>query len=136
MNIRMFEVLGVPVALKRHRHTKTGISYDPSKKDKANFLKKCLIHKPKKAYSGPITMKLEFYFPRAKSHYGTGKNASRLKESAPIFHTSVPDIDNLVKFVCDALNGTFYEDDRQINNLLAWKDYGDYGHVNVIIEEI
>jgi len=131
-----FEVIGNPIALKRHRYTKTGISYDPSKNDKMDFLAKCLNNRPPKPLKGAISMKLGFYFVRPKSHFGTGKNAGRLKESAPMFHNKKPDLDNLVKFVVDSLNGIFYEDDRQINNLLAYKDYDDYAHINIEITTI
>jgi len=81
-------------------------------------------------------MKLGFYFKRPKSHYGTGKNANRVKESAPMNHIQTPDLDNLVKFLSDAFNGTFYKDDSQINNLLAFKDWDEYSHVDITIKEL
>lgn len=131
-----FEIVGNPVSLKRYRYTKTGFTYDPSKRDKADFLAKCMNNRPNKPIKTAVSVKLEFYFVRPKSHFGTGKNSGKLKMSAPAFHIKTPDLDNLVKFVLDSLNGVFYEDDRQINNLLAWKGYGEYAHINITMEAI
>ena len=136
MNIT-FEVPGNPIALKRHRHTKAGFSYDPSKSDKADFLAMCMNNRPKKPFEGALSVKLEFFFVRPKSHYGMGKNAGRIKESAPQEHITKPDVDNLIKFVLDSLNGIFYKDDRQVVNLLAFKTYTDnYPCVSISIMEL
>lgn len=35
--------------------------------------------------------------------------------------TPKPDIDNVIKIVCDALNGVAYDDDKQILKLIAYK---------------
>lgn len=130
-----FTIPGNPIALKRHRHTKSGFSYDPSKNDKSDFLAKCLNHRPSKPFTGAIFMRLVFYFIRPKSHFGTGKNANKLKDSAPVFHIKTPDIDNLIKFVSDALNGIFYTDDRQIVSIDAEKGYSDHAHISIEIWE-
>ena len=73
-----------------------------------------LLNEPIKPWQGPLLMKVTCYFPRPKSHFGTGKNATKLKESAPTWKASRPDFDNLIKFIADALNGVFYKDDSQI----------------------
>ena len=56
-----------------------------------------------------------------------------LKDDAPFYKSSKADLDNLVKFVCDALNGIFYKDDSQIVSIYASKVWGaeDYVFVKV-----
>ena len=126
-----FTVPGNPLALKRHRHTNKGFSYDPSKNDKADFLAKAMQHRPDKPFDKPLCVWMGFYFPRPKSHY----NKKGLKENAPSFVQKRPDIDNLVKFVADALNGIFWNDDAIIVILHAAKHYSTTPRVDLKIEE-
>lgn len=119
-----FEVLGEPKALKRHRMGK-GFNYDPSKNDKSDFLWQVKKNAPPTPLDQPIHLKITFSFPRPKSHYGTGKNSTVLKATAPIYHTARPDIDNLIKFVCDALNTVYWKDDSCICLTEALKVYTD-----------
>lgn len=124
---------GQPQALKRHRtyQNKVGNKFitrrvDPSEDDKEIMLWKCIAaNKPDKPIEGPISLIVTFYMRRPKNHYGTGKNAGILKESAPRPVSIRPDLDNLIKFVCDALNGVYFKDDSQIFNLSAKKLYTD-----------
>ena len=48
---------------------------------------------------------------------------------------SKPDIDNIIKALCDALNGVAYEDDSQVVKIAAEKIWGDEPHVWVEIRE-
>ena len=73
--------------------------------------------------SGPVRMDMEFVLPRPKGHTGTGRNQGTLKKSAPQFHTSKPDCDNLGKAVADACSGLVYDDDRQITAMNISKRY-------------
>ena len=86
-------------------------------------------------FEGPIHLTAEFRFPRPKSHYGTGKNATILKPDAPIFHTNKPDLDKLVRAVGDALTQSLViKDDCKISRLTAVKIYGVPG-VTITIED-
>ena len=79
------------------------------------------------------------YFNRPKSHYRTGKFSYILRDDAPAYHTKTPDIDNLAKFVADALQPNFYKDDSQIIELKAEKYYVSHGEparTEVMIDEI
>lgn len=70
---------------------------------------------PEIPIEGPIILTLTFFFPRPKSHYGSGKKASTLKDSAPKFHIGKPDADNLAKAVMDAMTQLgFWKDDAQV----------------------
>lgn len=74
----------------------------------------------------PFNLNLDFYMPRPKSHYGTGRNAGKLKESAPSYHTRTPDIDNLVKAVMDAITVlNVWSDDSQVVSIDACKSWSD-----------
>jgi len=65
--------------------------------------------RPKVIISGPISVKLEFVFPRTKSMIWKNKPMLRVPKDTK------PDIDNLCKSVFDALNGILFVDDSQIN---------------------
>ena len=74
---------------------------------------------------------------RPKSHYGTGRNKDILKERFQnIPCTKKPDIDNLIKFVLDALQGDngFFIDDSQVVSIFAEKEYSKLGSTEIIIE--
>ena len=100
-----FTISGKPIALKRHRVSRRGGMYDPSSKDKKDIWLQIAKYKPKKPLTGFISFRITFYFPRPKSHYRTGKYSHLLKANARAFHSVKPDIDNLVKFYLDTLQG-------------------------------
>ena len=123
-----FTIPGNPNALKRHRHFRRGNftqTYDPSKGDKADFLSIAMNNRPKKPFNCPLYVLFEFQFQRPQSHYRTGKYADQLKPNAPTWHTKTPDTDNLIKFVCDSLNGIFWKDDSCICQIRAVKFYSN-----------
>lgn len=85
-------------------------------------------------FFGTTTVVLAFFFPRPKSHYGSGKNAEVLKESAPLWKTSAPDLDKLTRAVLDALTQAgLLRDDAIVCELHATKTYGDRPGVEVVI---
>ena len=132
MNIEFF-IPGKPEALKRHRTFRRGainINVDPSTAAKESFLVQAMQHKPEKPIDQPIGLFLSFRFSRPKSHF-TAKGM--LKESAPKMHTSRPDVDNLAKFVADALNEVFWRDDALICRLSAEKVYSSCPGVQINI---
>lgn len=74
----------------------------------------------------PVALSITFYLPRPKSHYGTGRNAGLVKESAPTLHTTKPDGDKLTRAVMDALtNAGAYTDDSWVVTANYWKSYAD-----------
>ena len=135
-----FVINGKPKALKRHRSTRTGRMYDPSAKDKKQIWLQIAKFKPKTPLAGDIMIKLIFTMPRPKSHYRTGKFKHILKDGYEhiINHTFTPDLDNLVKLICDTIQGKdrMIVDDSQICMLQAEKIYGSSPMTEVIIEEL
>lgn len=85
--------------------------------------------------SGAVAIKVEFFMPRPKSHYGTGKNSGILKKTAPISHTKKPDIDNLLKLVYDCLNRVAWKDDSCIFECYAKKQYSETPRTEITISE-
>lgn len=79
-----------------------------------------------KPLEGPVSVSLVFLVPRPRSHYGTGKNASVLKASAPAHPSTKPDVDKLARACLDAMTGVAYRDDAQVFDLVALKAYCGY----------
>lgn len=72
----------------------------------------------------PLSVFMEFRIARPKGHYGSGKKSTVLKPSAPRWHVSKPDSDNLAKAVMDALNDCgFWTDDSIVSLLQVKKEY-------------
>ncbi len=127
-----------PVSLKRHRHRLKGGTYDPSKKDKDNFIK-TIDDLPEEKMNKPIKCTLHFFCKRPKNHFKTGKNSHILKDSAPKYNTNNKDLDNMVKFVLDALNDKLYVDDCLIVEISCIKTYintTENGYIYINFEEI
>lgn len=77
--------------------------------------------------AGPIVMTLEFRLPRPKGHYGTGRNAGKLKPSAPEWPTKKPDVDKLERAILDALTiARVYGDDSQVVAIHSTKTFADH----------
>lgn len=97
--------------------------YDPSSTVKKEFLRLCLrVHKPvPELFLCALECTLKFTFKRPRSHL-TSKSA--LRKGVPTLHKFKPDVDNMAKFVMDALNGVYYKDDSQICTLVVSKQYG------------
>ena len=53
-----------------------------------------------------------------------------------IYHTDTPDLDNLLKFLCDIGNGILWADDRQVAQIHAKKIYGENAKTVITIREI
>ncbi|HSH52137.1 MAG TPA: RusA family crossover junction endodeoxyribonuclease [Bacteroidales bacterium] len=131
-------VKGKPIAKARPRFARAGKfirTYNAQESEEGKFLL-LAIEQINHVFEGPIELAMFFYMPRPKSHYGTGKNEGVLKVSAPIFHTTKPDIDNLIKFPLDILNEVAWEDDRQIVKITAVKEYSEIPRTEILIKEV
>jgi Holliday junction resolvase RusA-like endonuclease len=127
MNETKIIVSGKPIAKKRPRFVRKGnfvSTYNDQLTEEGRFILDVKQQYNLPLIDGPISINLTFVMPRPKAHFGTGRNAGGLKTSAPKYHTKKPDIDNLVKFVFDCLNGIVWVDDAQIITLFARKIYG------------
>lgn len=86
-----------------------------------------------KPYKRAVMVSLVFVFQRPKSHYGTGRNADEVKDSAPDRHVYKPDLDKLTRCALDSLTSVVWNDDSQVDSIYATKTYGDAPGVHITI---
>jgi len=85
---------------------------------------------------GPVRLTIDFYFPRPKSHFGTGRNAGKLKPSAPPAHIQKPDTLKLARAIEDALTGVVWHDDSQVVYHNLHKYWSDRNVTRVVIQTV
>lgn len=144
--IILFKVCGDPVAQGRPRFASKGRggkplpfvrTYDPKKSRdwKEDVRLQAITCQADTLLQGALKMNLTFILQRPKGHYGK----KGLRPSAPFYHITKPDLDNMVKGIKDALSGVCYERDQQICELHADKEYtadGEAPGVTIRIEEL
>jgi Holliday junction resolvase RusA-like endonuclease len=86
--------------------------------------------------SGPLDVTFTFTERRPKGHFGTGRNAEKLKATAPAYPTKKPDVLKLSRSTEDALSGVLWVDDCQTVNLTARKRYGARPGVWIEVREM
>ena len=118
-----------PKPQQRHRIRGGRFQYDPSAKDKKDFLLQCKQFAPKIPTLRNIEMELTFCYKRPKNHFRSKNKILILKEDSPLYKGSKADIDNLAKFYIDSMNGVFYKDDAQIVSLSANKVWGSEDYI-------
>ena len=129
------EIDGDPIPQARPKVTLRGKyphAYDPSGEDKRQFAAGVKARLPPSfaPIAAPLEVDLVFFCVRPKSHYNKAGNVK------PIFRflekASRPDLDNLAKFVLDALNNVVWVDDSQIVRLSVTKVYSDCPRTRVV----
>lgn len=120
-----FFVPGIPAPQGSKRHLGGGVLVESSKRVKPwrTDVRETALRHFTAPLTGPVDVHLHFTFPRPKSHFGTGRNAGRVKQAAPprYAHTQRPDLDKLIRAVLDALTGVAWRDDSQVVGLTATK---------------
>lgn len=79
------------------------------------FLEPCL--------TTPVGVELGFWMPRPKAHWHTPLHGAGIRETAPRWHTTKPDIDKLTRAVLDAITAVAIRDDSQVVELVVRKRY-------------
>ena len=131
----IFDVTGIPGAQGSKKHVGNGVMVESSAKVRPwrqDVVAAALVELGRvlgrPAFMGPVGVDLTFRFTRPKSHYGTGRNAGVLKDSAPKFPTSraLGDADKLARSTLDALvTAGVLADDSLVVDLNVRKRYSD-----------
>lgn len=87
-------------------------------------------------FAGPLEVRFEFVISRPRGHYGTGRNAGKVRASAPVYPTVKPDTSKLVRAAEDSLTGIIYIDDAQIVRQFAAKIYGSPPGVRITVRKL
>lgn len=119
-----FEVRGIPGAqgsktvYGKGRFVESSAKVKPWRQDVKAAAEAALIasNEWETGYRGPVAVRIVFTFPRPASHYGTGRNAGVVKESAPWYPIGryLGDLDKLCRSTFDALTaaGVFHDDSQ------------------------
>ena len=70
--------------------------------------------------AGPVSVSVDFTMRRPRSHYRAN---GELKASAPVWSSSKPDADKLLRSLLDAITGVVLGDDAQVSCIHARKPY-------------
>ena len=85
-------------------------------------------------FTGPVEVVATFVYARPRSHYGTGKNAGKVKTGAPMWKASAADLDHLQRALGDALTQSgALRDDALIASWVAVKRWGPAGSTCVSV---
>lgn len=127
MSSTTLEIIGQPAPQQRPRKSFLGGVFSPTTEWKERVVAAAYKFQQEGTYyEEAVQVNINYYFNRPKSHYGTGKNAGKLKESAPKYHTKRPDLDNLDKAILDAIgDAKLWKDDSIVYKLISEKNYID-----------
>jgi len=120
-----FELPIIPTAQQRARHTRTGRAYKSSAQEAAERTLEAVLlpYKPERPLCGSVRLVFTACMPIPAS---TSKKRRAAMQEGKIGHTVKPDVDNLSKQLLDAMTRLrFWEDDRQVVELVARKRYDE-----------
>lgn len=127
---------GPPIAKKRPRFARIGKgvrTYSAQETEEGRFLWEVKAQWQGKPLCGPVSIEMLFSMPIPKS---TSKRSREAMLCAPVPHCKKPDLDNLVKFAWDCLNGIVLGDDSQVYQVSARKIYGDSPCTRIVLSTL
>lgn len=130
-----FSLDGKPVGKGRPRFTRNRKPYTPqTTKDFENAIANAYKNQCNYNFGdAAIALVVYAYYPIPKSASKKARQNMLVGNKPP---TVKPDIDNVVKCICDALNKVAYNDDNQIVCMLAMKKYSECPGIEVAIKSI
>jgi Holliday junction resolvase RusA-like endonuclease len=135
----MFTVYGEPVAKGRPRFSTRGkfpVAYTPEKtktyESEVGMMAKAAMG-ASKALEGALEAFIYVTFAVPAS-YSKKRTEACLKGFE--FHTKKPDLDNVVKAICDGMDKIVFLSDAQITSIHATKVYGEIPKVEVLVRQV
>lgn len=104
-------------------------------------LRAAFEHATTEPFTGPAAVHIVWALPRPKHHYGTGRNAERLRATAPTrpYPCQRGDIDKLTRAVLDSMtHAGVWKDDAQCVDLSAavhWQEHGEPARTVVVCRD-
>ena len=96
--------------------------------------------KPAEPSLAPFSYSLEIVLPRPKDHFGSGKNAGKLKPSAPQLCLTKPDGDKVLRAILDCGTAIWWRDDNQVamcdGMLKRYANPGEEPHTRIDAREV
>jgi len=134
-----FVVPGVPVGKGRPKFARRGnfvATYTPAKTASYENLVKLAAHtamRGKPPIEGPVRLELKMFVPAPASW---SRKKRELALGGAVLPTTKPDIDNVLKGICDAMNGVVFLDDKQVCEVSVTKRYAATPEVAVHVAEM
>ena len=88
--------------------------------------------------TGPCWIELAVYVERPLAHHVGRDRGNELRDDAPEQCTRTPDLDKVLRAVCDALTKILWADDKQVVGITAdrfWADHGETPGVTIEVGE-
>ena len=129
------EIPGKPIAKKRPRFFRRGSfvgTYNAQETEEGRFMLMARDALGKAGYPDvapagtPVWLEADFWFEYPKA-------TPKKRRCVGFRHTKKPDVDNLLKFLKDCLNGLAWHDDNQVFSVRARKLYGEQNRTVVWI---
>ncbi len=132
-----FTIPGQPVGKQRPRVTNNkGFAQTYTPKETVNYESVVRLEYTRQCgqrLHGAVDCQITAYCPIPKS---APKYRKAIMETGKARHTHKPDVDNIAKIICDALNQVAFADDSAISDLLVRKRYGIEPRVEVVLTEV
>lgn len=128
-----FTIMGKPMGKQRPKVTKWGTHTPEDTVNYETLVKMIYQQKIHKVLEGPLKIYIDAYYQIAKSTSKKKKNLMLVDKIRP---TRKPDLDNIAKIICDALNTIAYKDDSQIVEMSVRKFYSEVPRVVVVLKEL
>jgi len=123
-----------PESKQRPRFGAKGKVYNPQRKKSLGYkwdaAKQMRSQSSERPLESPVCVNMIFHMPMPKTW-----SHKRKKQQLGKPMTSKPDVDNLMKWILDVLNGIAYQDDRYVTSGYFQKMWGYEGKVQVFLQE-
>lgn len=129
----MITINGEPKGKQRPRYAQ-GHMYTPSEtQEYEKIVHDLWIWQEKETYHGAVNVMITAYYGIPKSAPKSAVQMMLMGDRRP---TKKPDADNIIKIICDGLNGAAYDDDKQVVEVSLTKYYSLKPRVEVEVVEI
>lgn len=118
-----FDLYGDPTPQKRARHSRINgriRTFNPQKSEREQIQWQIKSQFKEDPFTIPLALDMIFLMPIPESSSGIKK---KQMANGLIAHTKKPDLDNLAKFILDAMNNLVFKDDSQVIEIRMKKIY-------------